>query len=544
MKNLLKNKSNYFVFLFFWGLGFIAYRNTFNIFIPSDNASPFYFFDQYGIDGLKEHFRTAEPFWVSNNALYIFLRLFGTNSFYWIGLSIVFHVVISFLVYRVCSCVQKLFLPESNKWLSFFSGLLFLISPYQTEAVIWEPSNLGILLSTLFILTGTFFVFQYFISAKLFHLLLIHVFFLLAVFSWESSLFFPATCLLTYFFFRKKNKNSFSFENYLLKIFFPQAGFIFSYFLLCKLQSGYWLWHGGETLNISFSPFIYIGNVIKYSAKFFLLYRYLHLEAMDNALRQIYTKPFLLTGLYILFGAILTLAVYFTKKNSKTIFLIFLFLCFIISLSPVLPLDSSFLKYIYPDRYGYLPSAFFYIFLTACVFFIFRKFAFPFLLGVIILFWVLLAQTISVWNDVNDYCSQVIQNFEPFLNYDRVYVLNIPSYYKGIAAFRADFPKTIFFHYHKKQIQKIRVIAGSYVETSADSLLSVRIKHDSVFVVGPKKTNPFFSYYASWAHSYQTDDYTVEFDSLKCSYLFRFKNGIPKNSAFIYTSNGKWKKAE
>ena len=78
----------------------------------------------------------------------------------------------------------------------------------------------------------------------------------------------------------------------------------------------------------------------------------------------------------------------------------------------------------------------------------------------------------------------------------------------------------------KTLIAKIHVIAGSYVETRADSLLSVRIKNDTIEVIGRQKKKPFFSYYGSWAYSYETDDYKVVFDSSGCSYFLQFKKKI------------------
>lgn len=355
--------------------------------------------------------------------------------------------------------------------------------------------------------------------------------------------FFPGIGLLAFFFLYKKNKNKIAFKHFALKILLPQAGFIFIYFLLCKVWYGHWIWHGRE-LDISISPFIYAGNLLKYFVKFFLFYRYLNLGDVDVLLRQCYSAPFFITTAFVALTAAAALLIYFIRNKKETVLLLFLFFCIILSLIPVLPLDSSFLKYIYPDRYGYLPSVFVYMFMSGCIFFIFRKFALPVFLCTTMLFWLLLSQTITVWTDVNNYCSRVIQNYQPFLTYDHVYVLNIPCYYKGIAAFRADFSQSIYFHYNDKSSENIRVIAGSYLETPADSLHSVLIKEDRVEVAGPQKKNPFFSYYGRWAYSYERRDYVVDFDSSGCSYTLRFKNGIPKNSAFIYTSNGLWKKAD
>jgi hypothetical protein len=49
-------KRNVFVLLFFTGVALIAYRNCFDIFIPSDNYSLFYLFEKEGIRGAVQSF--------------------------------------------------------------------------------------------------------------------------------------------------------------------------------------------------------------------------------------------------------------------------------------------------------------------------------------------------------------------------------------------------------------------------------------------------------------------------------------------------------
>jgi hypothetical protein len=345
--------------------------------------------------------------------------------------------------------------------------------------------------------------------------------------------------------YRAQSKTTLSLKDLGVKILIPQAGIILSYLIVTKLLFGSWLWHSGN-FDTSFSLSQLAGTGLKYMAKFFLFYRYLPVNSADQIFRQIFGQHGFVLLVFLFMGTLFFSGILFLikKKNVNGLFLVGLFMCFAISLLPVLSLDSSFLKYIYPDRYGYLPSVFFYIFLSCSLFFLFKKMAPFILLGYAVLCWVLLAQTIPVWNSANEYCKQITENYKPFLKYDRVYVLNIPAYYKGLAAFRSAFPETIFEKFGSSPTDKIRIVSGSYLKSDSDSLLSVSRNGKTVTVSGPQKKTPFFSTDGGWPRSYETDQYSVKFDTSGCSYTLSFRQEIPENSAFIYTLGGTWKKAD
>ena len=535
------SKERIFIFLTFSAIGFIAYRNCFNILIPSDNYSQLYSFAKGIILNIKDK-NNSSPYLFSFPALFVLYKILGVSSTYWITTSLIIHIVNTFLVYLVTEIIFKRSNSKNN--IPFFSALFVLISPYQTEAVIWSPSEIPTtLLVTGLTLLSLLSLLNYYESQKKILLLFSHLTFLLAVFSHESAFVLPVILTLLFLLHKKIFDTKFTKRHFIAHILLPQAGIIFLYLITSNLLFGEWLWHGGSG-DITVSFYKITGTFVKYMLKFFLFYRYLPVGSADGLLRNIfYHQMYVIIIFLLLFMAVLICFRFIIKKdkvNGEILFI--LFLCFIISLVPVLPLDSSFLKYIYPDRYGYLPSVFFYIFLVTTTIFIFKKIAVPILLGYTILCWILLAQTIPVWNSANNYCNQLIRNYKPFLKYDNVYVLNMPSYYKGIAAFRCAFPEAIYFMYEESPIEKIHVISGCYQESIHDSLASIKMNGTKIKVNGPRKTTPHFSTNGGWAQSYETNEYALNFDTTKCSYTLSFKNEIPPNSAIIYTTNGSWKK--
>jgi len=543
----MERKSYLFVILFFIGMVFIAYRNCFSIFIPADNYSFLYGFETNGATAIMTDAQKGAPYLVAWTLLSLLYQLFGITPSGWMITAIAFHTLNSFLIFLIAKRLLKVFFSDAGFRMAFFPALLFLVSPYQTENVLWTAINIRWLFHACVTLAGIYFLINYLLNPSPKKTVAIHFLFLLGLFSYEFTFICPLIYLAIFALFRKLNKTELSLKIFFNQLILPQLFFIAGYFLVCKLSSGHWFWHAGAIEDIVQTS-DYSKTLLKYFAKFFLFYRYLPSNdgQMGDLLEIISVNP--RTTALLCFFVLAAIALFFWKlikaKKEYGYFLSAMFACFIISLLPVLPLDSSFLKYIYPDRYGYLPSVFFYLFLTSSIFFLLRKIAVPALIGYAALCWILLMKTIPVWNSANDYCNRLIENYKPFLKYDKVYVLNIPAYYKGIAAFRSAFPEEVFFKHDKSPVEKIKIISGSYEHSPDDSLLSVKINDKTVEVKGVSKKTSYFSTDGGWAKSYDTDEYTVTFDSTGCSYLLLFKQEIPENSAFIYASNGSWKKVE
>lgn len=541
----MERKSYLFALLFFIGMSFIAYKNCFSIFIPGDNYSFLYFFETDGVASILTDTQKGAPYFIAFPLLYFLYQIFGITPAGWIITAIAFHTLNSFLIFLIAKLLLKTFLGDAGIRMAFFPALLFLISPYQTEDVLWTAISIRWLFHACVTLAGIYFLITCFLNSSGRKIISIHFLFLLGLFSYEFTLICPLIYFVLFVLFRKPGKTELSLQLFFTQLILPQLFFIFGYFLVCKLSSGHWLWHAGAIENITQTS-DYSGTFLKYLAKFFLFYRYLPAGEMDEILKTLSVNHWatLLSCFFVLAAIACFLWRLIKTKKEGGYFLSAMFVCFILSLLPVLPLDSSFLKYIYPDRYGYLPSVFFYFFLTSSVFFLLRKIAAPLLAGYAVLCWMLLMQTIPIWISTNDYCNRLIENYKPFLKYDHVYVLNIPAYYKGITAFRSAFPEEVFFKHDKSPVKKIKIISGSYEDFPADSLLSVRINDKTVKVKGTHKKTPYFSTDGGWAKSYETDEYTVIFDSTGSSYLLLFKQEIPENAAFIYASNGSWKKVE
>lgn len=534
-------KERLFVLLAYFLLAFVAYRNCFDIFIPADNYSCLSLFETEGASGILKNARESAPYVITYPILYLLYQIFGIDPACWMITGILFHALFAYIVYLFAHRFMRLFHGNVNTAFTICSGLLFLISPYQTEVVLWTSVNIRLLFHACVTFLGLYLFLQYLSSSSRTQLFIIHLLFLFGVLSNEFTWICPLIYAVIFFAAMKLKKTSLKPRGFAFNFLVPQLFLISFYFMVSLLISGRWFWHAG-----SFSEALqtddYLKTLLKYFLKFFLFYRYLPLGELEGLLRIFSQNKWLmfLSGSVILALAAIVFGRVIKKDPQTGYTLAAMFACMLISLVPVLPLDSSFLNQIYPDRYGYLASVFFYIFLVQAAYVVLKKFAPPFLIAYAVLCWILLARTIPVWIATNDHCNALVQNFRPFSRFENIYVLNVPAYYKGVAAFRSAFAETVFMK-NNSPAQNIRVISGCYQESATDTVLSVLIEKNTVIVSGPDLDSPYFSTDAGWARSYETDEYNVFFDPGGCSYTLRFKHEIPANSTFIWTSGNKWK---
>src|ERR1035437_6392595 len=398
------SRQNIIVFFILTAIGFFAYKYCLNIFIPGDHYSQLYFAEKGFVAGFYESSRSAAPYFVGYPLLYFCYKLFGVSPFCWLTASVFLHILNAFIVFLLAKQLVKLFSFQHETLIAFFSALIFLISPYQTENVIWVAITLRLPFHAFVTLAGFYFFILFLSTPSVKKIIIIHFLFLLGIFSSEFTLICPLIYIVLYLLFKMTNKTSVSVKHFFTRIITVQFIFIAIFFLVCKLWSGHWFWHGGTAENITQTT-DYAKTFLKYLAKFFLFYRYLPLANADLFVRNIFESFYMRCLLLVSVSAFFIYVFKRLIKDNKEIgyFLLAMFVCFMIALLPVLPLDSSFLKYIYPDRYGYLASVFFYTFLVSAIYFLLKKYALPVLIGYCVLCWMLLMQTTPVWNSAKYY---------------------------------------------------------------------------------------------------------------------------------------------
>jgi hypothetical protein len=541
-KTIRENKNNIVVFFLLIACSFIAYRNTFDILVPTDFYPTLYRFEKYGFNAWQYNFFESGVQHFFTHLIFLFLfKIFGASSIGWVGLSVLVHGFNAFLIYKIIIELSQPIVFEKNKLLSLFSCLLFLFSPYQTEAVLW---SFGYLYAVCFGLIGILSLIYYLKTTRKQYLIFLHIAFVASLLSFESTIVMPVICFLLYIFFIQFFGKLISFFKFCSLAILPQLIIIFLYFLANKFYSGQWVGHYGSAIHLKISFTLVAVALIKYCAKFFCFYRFFPLETKDFIynywhlhINDLYFFCILFTLFALAVGAIIFIVL--RKKNPFRNLIFFTFFSFLASLIPVINLDATFINAIHSDRYGYFPSVFFYPLLCFLLYYFLKKLGFICMIGVTALSFVLLSSTIQTWVDASNYSKQLVSNFEPCLSKPNVYILNMPDNFNWVVTFRNGFEETIYFKYHKK-ITTPKIIAEYYMAGATDSL-SVTHSSSNSFIVSSPNIQKTFLRDGIWAKSYETESYSVVFNHELSSYVLTFKDKIPVGATILYVAGDKWK---
>ena len=325
---------NFKIFLIFFLLGFLIYANSFqnqlfwddddnivrNLYIKSWKFLPNYFSENL-IAGAGLHSNYWRPLLLFSFSLDY--KIFKLNPFGYHFTNTILHIFNAFLIYYL------LYLIFKNQKISFLTALIFLLHPLQTEAITYV-SGRGDPLSIFFILLAFIFYFYLKNQKENKYLILSSVFFILALLTKESTIFFPGLILLYEILFREKEK--------LKTIFFRISplflvALIYLILRLTVLNFGQTLNLYGEenlfTQNIHYRLFTFLKILLIYFSIYFAPI-HLYMERTTEILTTFFHPAVIFSLLILIF--IVFVSTYFLKRNNKIF--AFGFGLFFISLFP------------------------------------------------------------------------------------------------------------------------------------------------------------------------------------------------------------------
>ena len=369
----MKEKFHSKIFLIFFFLGFLIYANSFqnqlfwddddnivkNLYIKSWRFLPNYFTENL-IAGAGLHSNYWRP---------LLLFSFSIDYKVWKLLPLgyhltntLLHILNAFLIYYL------LFLIFKKRNVAFLTALIFLIHPVQTEAVTYV-SGRGDPLSILFILIS--FISYIFGKEKKKNkfLILSYLFFVFALLTKESVIFFPGLILFYEILNRERFKKILTHISPLFLI-----ALVYLILRLTVLNFGQTLNLYGEenifTKNIHYRIFTFLNILlIYYSLCFFPLH--LHMERTTPILTTI-AHPGVIFSLFILLF-VAFISIYTFKKGNKIF--AFGFGWFFISLFPLSNIFVPISGLLY-EHWLYFPLVGFSLILSYLIFEILPKLKF------------------------------------------------------------------------------------------------------------------------------------------------------------------------
>lgn len=462
------------------------YYNVIDINFASDDFDSLYKHQTIGFDIFKKQLNDSFFLPVTYLFQYFEISLFGNYPICYHFTHILLHGVNAYLFYKVLhQLVQTI--GDSFSRVPIYTSLFFLAYPYQTEAVVWIACS-AYLLATFFGLLSIYYYVSFVQQSRIRDLYFSYLFLFIGLLCKEILIILPVILLMHQVFFEKNLKTK-------LLITMKACVVIFLYCLVRYITLGTLIGHYGASVHLNYNPFLLLKNTVAYLSKFFLGYRYLP-EFVRASFRIIYHSPLsIFIVVLIVTGGIAYL--YFRNSNIKPIKIIsFIFICFLISLIPVINLETSFLGDLQSDRYGYFPSLFFCVLLSVLInsLFnnIFKQIVFTMLLG---LFSYHTIQTNQIWQTSSNISDSLINCFKDSIEYKNpICIVNMPDNYKGAYIFRNSFQEALRIIYPNRKFNRINVLSWQNIHHGDGNLITYHFSNDSLIFAHADQKNYFMRF--------------------------------------------------
>ena len=359
------------VFCVLWVLLFVLYRPAARAGFVTDFTG---WLDQVKNHGFWEYinrtnFHAHSLYQFTQLVTYIFYKLFGIHAWLWHLLFITLHTINACLLFIFCARLLYDTDVENSKTISFAGVLLFCVSPYISEVIVWEPSFhfLQGLLLILLILTW---VQQYIHSGEKKYAVWAGIIYLLSVFSLELFCVTPWLVLALGLFYRfNPSFDKKSFSKVILYFFIPMLLLFFLRLVAFRVVYGSWVSRIG-TNTVTAVDIHSFGKPAKYLFHLIFLGRFFSNEVRE----RIYDFCDSVKGIILFYSIAVLLCAYiaarFRNMGGKGKVASLLFIYTLAALALLIPLWFGNSLLVLFDRYNYFTGAFLYMLLAVMVSFI------------------------------------------------------------------------------------------------------------------------------------------------------------------------------
>ena len=468
---------------------------------------------------------------------FVIYKLFDLNGWGWYLLFSFMHALNGWLLFQLSRKLLEKQAVKNASLISAIAGLLFLLSPYAAEVLVWKVC-FHYLLSGFFLLAILSWLIRYLETSKTFILWIIHGLFALSLFTLEMAFITPLMICVVMVWWNSIEKVPHA-AGTILRLLVPQILLITGFLFLNKITLHDWMGHYGTETHLKFKLTEVLSNYFGYFLKYLFFTRYL-----DFAVAlKIYKVAEPVTGQVILTlcaAGLLALFFLFYKKLSPQIKAAgWCWILFSIAFIPVLTLYFVRLLNGENDRYGYIASMFFWMMMVVLLSSFPMKIFVPLnvvLIGISIF---LLVKTVRWWSESNHIYYSLLNDFR-WYDRDQVMVLNIPDNYHGLYMYRIYRDPSAL----KEGLELIRrkPFAGDMHDVVNFNMMTpadgVHVRKDSANAITLQ-----FNQWGNWwwregvgAGDYENEIYKVHIDG-DCH--IQFKHLMP-NHALIYQVGDRW----
>lgn len=532
-------------FLLFWLLALVLYWPTAGAGFVTDTLGWFQTYRNTGFTGIFKVFGDHSLHYLYHLFFFLLFKLFGFHGKGWLLVFTGLHAWVATLALTFFSNLFSRLNIRQGKWIAWAGSLLFFLSPYQTETLVWYAC-VHYLLCSAFVLAALRAFTNYLERGTRQEIIAFYGWFVLSVFTLEIGFGLPLlvgafALLLPLETYKAQQRGR------LLAIFtLPSLMLVLLYFLLVKITRGSMAGHYGAATHFNMDPHLLLGNFSKYCAKIFALSAFWPHEKCAT-LYAIFEKPNWAWLLLPIAGIGVGVLIRWRNRIAPRVsLLLLLFLGFGLALAPAVNLYFNTLTLIEGDRFTYLASVFAAMFTALGLNIIGRRAGSALLLLVLVVNLHFLRTNIISWKENKEVSEALLKNFK-WSEAPRIYLLATPDNYRGAYMFRSFATDDYFSRRYDLQ-------NGTQLESKMVNVLQYNMQHKSEGVsverVSDTDLKVTFNQWGNWwwygsigAANYETASYTVRIDEWSHSYIVHLKHKEP-GAVYLYQIGEDWRQVD
>ncbi len=490
----------------------------------------------------RTNFKAHSLYQFTQLMTFIFYKIFGTNPWLWHLLFITLHTINACLLFNFSTRLLDDAGVRNSKSIGLAGVLLFCVSPYISEVLVWEPS-FHFLQGLLFILLILTWVQRYLHTGDKKYVLFACLIYALSLFSLEIFYITPWLVLTMVLFYRFIATHGKQYAGKAIQYFFVPLILLFVMRLV-----GYYMAYGewvsrigsGAVAGIKMNDF---GKPAKYLFHLIFLGRFFP----NDGKRDFYNFCDSSQGVMVFYGGVLLLIgfmIYKFRSLNANARVVLLFLVWTLTaLALLVPLwfgDSLLVLF---DRYTYFTAAFFYMLVAVAVSLIPMQYARILVIAVFALANLRFAIQVSRYWGKSEYTSTALLHNLPAPGNKTVILLNLPESIHGIPMIGSQKEGEFKLMHNlllpeRKLDNKIYDVL-SYNMERPDNGAYVIVLNDSMVRVTLKQWGTWWWYEGKGGHSYENEDYKLNLIDAGHFYELTLKKPAA-NYLLLFQAVDKW----
>lgn len=462
----------------------------------------------------------------------------GLHPFPWFVFFVAMHALNANLIRMVFTKIfSRTTLAANADVMGICSSLLFLLSPYQSENIIWAATS-HYAISLFLLLLLLWMLVRKMESQKTLPIYVWHILFVFSLLTLEISFLFPLIMAGLWWHYAVSGANAISFRHYLLWVALPQFLFIVLYLVFHQLIYHSWLPHDRALHG---TPYSFSHAVITVSQQMVKLFGFVHF--FNYPIRETIYTTLNHWKIVLLFSTLISVMLFFflyKKGKVQLVTGLFLAACGLLLYVPFMRLFFMVLHRLENDRYNYFASVFLFAFFVYILFFLGKTLRYLLIGMYLSAFLLCLFPVVSA----RKHSARLHQNYLAQLRADtvkgKIFLLNVPSVCRDAYVFRADYRLGIAMQsfYNQDVFDRLVQVAWYNAQHENDHF-TVSKMSDSVYRVERKTPGVWWMYQSIGAMDRENEYFRFSLNEWG-DYLLVFKKVPAANDQILLYDQGKF----